>query len=88
MLRLNNLITICDYNLQLVNLQIFSPLRIESENKIKINQNNSIIIRVILYISNIGIIKKCFNLSLLNSKKFVIICILYMLYKILVYFRG
>ena len=39
MLRLNDLIALCVHNLQLEILVIMSPLRIESENKNKLNEN-------------------------------------------------
>ena len=61
MLRLNDLVAVCVHNLELVILQILSPLRNENENENKINQNtgSSVNIRVIYYISSIWIIKIC-----------------------------
>ena len=55
MLRLNDLVAVCVHNLELVILQILSPLRNENENENKINQNtgSSVNIRVIYYISSI-----------------------------------
>ena len=50
---------VCVHNLPLVILLILSPLRNESENENKINQNSSVNIRVISYISSIWIIKIC-----------------------------
>ena len=50
--------TVCVHNLPLVILQMLSPLRNESENEIKINQNISVNITVISYKSSIWIIKK------------------------------
>ena len=73
---------VCVHNLPLVILLILSPLRNESENENKINQNSSVNIRTISYISSIWIIKIClkdwdFSFSLLKSTKFVLICVLY-----------
>ena len=80
---------VCVHNLSLEILLLLSPLRNESKNENKINQNCSVNIRVISYISNIWIIKIClkdwnFKFSLLKSTKFVLIYVLYMVYKILV----
>ena len=59
MLRLNELMAVCVHNLPLVILPMLYPLRNESENENKINQNCSVNIRAIFYISSIWIIKKC-----------------------------
>ena len=42
MLRLKNLMAVCIHNLPLLNLFMLSPLRNESENENKINQNSSV----------------------------------------------
>ena len=42
MLRVNDLLTVCVNNLPLVILLILCPLRNESENENKINQNSSV----------------------------------------------
>ena len=57
MLWLNDLIAVYAHKLPLVVLVMLSPLRNESENENKFNQNSSINIRVIYYISSIWIIK-------------------------------
>ena len=59
MLRLNDLIAVCDHNLPLVILLMLSPLWNKSENENKINQNSSVNIRVNFYILSIWIIKIC-----------------------------
>ena len=50
---------VCVHNLSLIILLILCPLRSENENENKINQNSSVNIRVISYISSIWIITKC-----------------------------
>ena len=61
MLRLNDLMAVCVHNLPLVILLMLSPLRNESENENKMNQNSSVHIQVI------------FQFSLLKSTKFALI---------------
>ena len=51
MLRLNDLMAVCVHNLPLVILLMLSPLRNESENGNKINQNSSVNITVISYVA-------------------------------------
>ena len=50
---------VCVHNLPLVILIMLSPLRNKSENENEINQNSSVNIRVISYVSSIWIIKIC-----------------------------
>ena len=52
MLRLNDLMAVCVHNLPLVILLMLSPLRNESENQNKIDQNSPVNIRVISYIAS------------------------------------
>ena len=49
---------VCVHNIPLVNFPMLSPLRNESENENKINQNSTVNIRVTFYRSSIWIIKK------------------------------
>ena len=53
MLRLNDLMAVCVQNLPLVILLMLSPLRNESENENKINQNSSVN-SYILYIEHLN----------------------------------
>ena len=81
---------VCVHNLLLIIILMLSPLRNESGNENKINQNSSVSIRVISYISSIYIIKICLKdweflfFFLLKSTKFVLIYVLYMFKQILV----
>ena len=51
MLRLNDLMIVIVHNLPLVIILMLSPLRNESENGNKINQNSSVNITVISYVA-------------------------------------